>query len=143
MDMMRYPLAVGDRWVYNGTMKSIDLRTNESVETPVNDSYVCDRIVSESEMGKTFNCYVVKKSESALGQESNYTYYYSGVFGYQPVRTDIVLGGMEIASLRLTDYQVVHPGVSVEDATKGTPGFEVVLLFIGVVVVIFCKRRFW
>jgi len=138
---MHYPLAVGDRWQNQGTMKSLDLRTNETSDTSINESYICDQIVSESEMGRTFNCYMVKKSESILGQRSNYTYYFSGVFGYQPIRTDVELSGMDFASLRLTDYQVAHPGASVEDANKNTPGFELVPLLAGVAILILWKKR--
>jgi hypothetical protein len=140
LDMMHYPINVEEKWENQYTVKTIDLLATNTSEQQMNESYECERTTSEQEMGKEFDCYVVKKTEFTRDGRFDTWYYLSPLVGSEPVRMDIEFNGARIVSLRLTSYNVAHPGEA-ENKGKETPGFELILIAIAMGFILVWKRK--
>jgi hypothetical protein len=138
LNMFSYPIDVGKKWEKEYALKTIDLLTTNISEQQTNESYECERTTTEQSMGQDFACYVVKKTEVTNNGRVSTWYYLSPVVGSEPVRMDIELNGQIIISLRLTSYNVAHPG---EAETKGTPGFELTIVAIAIAFAVLLRRK--
>ncbi|MDH7507756.1 MAG: hypothetical protein QHH15_08250, partial [Candidatus Thermoplasmatota archaeon] len=137
LDMMRYPISVGEKWENNYNLTTIDTLSGSSFETQVNESYECEKITSEFEMNKTFECYVIKKTQYLQNQSFDTRYYLSEETGPEPVRLDVEYNGFNIVSLRIVSYNIG----SVKEKENKTPGFELVLLILALFFISYLKRK--
>ncbi len=100
LDMMQYPIIFGEKWENNYMLKTIDLSSGNISETQTNEFYECENITTEFEMNKTFDCYVIKKTEYIQDQRYDTRYYLSEETGSEPVRLDVEYNGSNIVSLK-------------------------------------------
>jgi len=140
LDMMHYPISVGETWENRYVLKITDLHTKNTSEQSINESSECERVTIDQEMGRDFDCYVVKNTQFTEEGRWDSWYYLSSEMGGNPVRLDIDFESQPIVSLRLTSYSVAHPG---ESKDKGTPGFELALSVVAVAftIAILLKRK--
>jgi len=139
LDMMHYPIIVGEKWENNYTLKTIDILSGNISETETNELYECEKTSSEFEMNKTFECYVVKKTEFIQDQRYDTIYYLSETTGSEPVRLDVEYNGYNIVSLKINSYNI-SSSKEPENIDK-TPGFEFILVIIVIAILIYMKRK--
>ena len=134
LDMMHYPVVVGEKWENTYLFTTTDLNSGVISENQVTESYECEKITTEFEMNKTFECYIVKKTEYIDNQKYETKYYLSEETGSEPVRLDVEYNGLNIVSLRIISYKI---GGKVEK----TPGFEFGMIIIVVFFVVYLKKK--
>ena len=140
LDMMHYPIAIGEEWENNYLLKTIDILSGNIFETQTNEFYECENITYEFEMNKEFECYVVKKTEYIEDQRYDTRYYLSEVTGSEPVRIEVENNGSIFVSLRLISYKLENIKEP-ENNVEKTPGFELVLVIVVIAFVIYLKRK--
>lgn len=140
LDMMHYPINAGKKWENNYMLKTIDILSGNLSETQTNELYECEKTTTEFEMNKTFDCYVIKKTEYIQDQRYDTRYYLSEVVGSEPVRLDVEYNGSYIVSLRIVSYNIAS-SKEPENNIEKTPGFELILVIIAIAFVIFLKRK--
>jgi hypothetical protein len=140
IDMIHYPFNIGEKWENNYTLKTIDILSGNISETETNELYECEKTSSEFEMNKTFECYVVKKTEYIQDQRYDTRYYLSEVTGSEPVRLDVEYNGYNIVSLKINSYNIAS-ATEPENNTQKTPGFEFILVIIVIALLFYLKRK--
>jgi len=138
-DMIHYPINIREKWENNYTLKTIDILSGNISETETNELYECEKTSSEFEMNKTFECYVVKKTEFIQDQRYDTIYYLSETTGSEPVRLDVEYNGYNIVSLRINSFNIAS-SKEPENIDK-TPGFEFILVIIVIAILIYIKRK--
>lgn len=140
LDMMRYPINVGEKWENNYILKTIDILSGNISETQTSELYECEKTTSEFEMNKTFECYVIKKTEYLEGQRYDTRYYLSEVTGSEPVRLDVEYNGSNIVSLRIISYNITSLKEP-ENKIEKTPGFELFILIVAIAFMIYLHQK--
>ena len=140
LDMMHYPIILGEKWENNYLLKTIDLLSGNISEAQTNEFYECENITTEFEMNKEFECYVVKKTEYLEDQRYDTRYYLSEVTGSEPVRLDVEYDGSNFVSLRLVSYNIANAKEPKNEIEK-SPGFELILVILVIALVIYLKRN--
>ena len=139
LDMMQYPIILGEKWENNYLLKTIDFASGNISETQTNESYECEKATSEFEMNRTFDCYVIKKTEYIQGQRYDTSYYLSEETGSEPVRLDVEYDGSNIVSLRIVSYNIANS--KEPERNEKTPGFELILVLIVILLIIYLKQK--
>jgi len=139
LDMMQYPVSVGEKWENNYSLKTIDIFSGNTTDTHVSEFFEYEKTTTEFEMNKTFECCVVKKTEYLEGQRYETRYYLSEETGSEPVKLEVEYNGSNLVLLKIISYNLVSTK-ELEDEIEKTPGFELILLIFVIVVVIYLKQ---
>jgi hypothetical protein len=140
LDMMQYPISLGEKWDNNYSLKTIDILSGNTTDTQVSEFFECEKTTTEFEMNKTFECYVVKKTEYIEDQRYDTRYYLSEETGSEPVKLLVEYNGSNLVLLKIISYNLVSTK-ELEDKIEETPGFELILLIFVIAIVIYLKQK--
>ena len=140
LDMMQYPISLGEKWDNNYSLKTIDIVSGNITDSQASEFYECEKTKTEIELNKNFVCYVIKKTEFLDDEIYDTIYYLSEETGSEPVKLDVEYKGSALVSLNLISYKIANTkeiGNNIEE----TPGFEFILFIFVIAILIYLNRK--